>query len=145
MECSSILIVKLIAANTGGLLGLFMGFSVVSIVELIYFMTFRPYCTQQRIDDGEQFYPNEIFTATPILTKPRKRTFGDRIRRLTSKIHRKFKAVFSSKETNRREFYPYIDWTNLRRVFYATHIQYPPTAHPFTIFYLLHFDFVSQE
>lgn len=30
-------------ANTGGLLGLFMGFSVVSILEIIYFVTLRPY------------------------------------------------------------------------------------------------------
>lgn len=38
-------------ANTGGLLGLFMGFSVISIIELIYFMTFRPYCAQKRYDN----------------------------------------------------------------------------------------------
>lgn len=31
-------------ANTGGLLGLFMGFSVVSLIEIFYFMTIRPYC-----------------------------------------------------------------------------------------------------
>lgn len=31
-----------ISANTGGLLGLFMGFSVFSIVEIFYFLTFRP-------------------------------------------------------------------------------------------------------
>lgn len=32
------------AANTGGLLGLFMGFSVLSIVEILYFLTLRPLC-----------------------------------------------------------------------------------------------------
>lgn len=42
----------LVLANTGGLLGLFMGFSVVSIIELIYFMTFRPYCAYQRENEG---------------------------------------------------------------------------------------------
>lgn len=31
-------------ANTGGLLGLFMGFSVVSLIEIIYFISLRPYC-----------------------------------------------------------------------------------------------------
>lgn len=31
-----------IAAHTGGILGLFMGFSVFSIVEIFYFLTFRP-------------------------------------------------------------------------------------------------------
>lgn len=36
------------SANTGGLLGLFMGFSLVSIVEIIYFMSLRPYYAHMR-------------------------------------------------------------------------------------------------
>lgn len=36
------------SANTGGLLGLFMGFSVVSIIEIIYFISLRPYCAHRR-------------------------------------------------------------------------------------------------
>lgn len=28
----------------GGLLGLFMGFSVFSIIEVLYFLSIRPYC-----------------------------------------------------------------------------------------------------
>lgn len=32
------------AANVGGLLGLFTGFSVLSLVELIYFLTLRIFC-----------------------------------------------------------------------------------------------------
>lgn len=35
-------------SNTGGLLGLFMGFSVVSLIEIIYFLTFRPYCNRKK-------------------------------------------------------------------------------------------------
>lgn len=35
-------------SNTGGLLGLFMGFSVVSLIEIIYFLTFRPYCNKRK-------------------------------------------------------------------------------------------------
>lgn len=31
-----------VSANTGGLLSLFMGFSVFSIIEIFYFLTFRP-------------------------------------------------------------------------------------------------------
>lgn len=38
-------------ANTGGLLGLFMGFSVISLVEILYFMTIRPYCAIKRIGE----------------------------------------------------------------------------------------------
>lgn len=50
-------IVVVIAANTGGLLGLFMGFSVISIIELLYFMTIRPYCNYLRISEkrGRRF------------------------------------------------------------------------------------------
>lgn len=41
-------------ANTGGLLGLFMGFSVVSIVEIVYFATLRPYCAARRAREPTQ-------------------------------------------------------------------------------------------
>lgn len=37
-----------ILANVGGLLSLFMGFSVVSIIEILYFMTIRPYCALRK-------------------------------------------------------------------------------------------------
>lgn len=29
-------------AQTGGILGLFLGFSVISLVEILYFLTLRP-------------------------------------------------------------------------------------------------------
>lgn len=35
-------------ANIGGLLGLFMGFSVLSVIEIVYFLTLRPYYINQR-------------------------------------------------------------------------------------------------
>lgn len=38
-----IFIHSFLLANTGGLLGLFMGFSVVSLVEIFYFIALRPY------------------------------------------------------------------------------------------------------
>lgn len=37
-----------LSANTGGLLGLFMGFSVVSVIEFVYFFTMRPYYMSKR-------------------------------------------------------------------------------------------------
>jgi acid-sensing ion channel, other len=35
-------------ANIGGLLGLFLGFSIMSILELVYFITIRVCCTIRR-------------------------------------------------------------------------------------------------
>ncbi|CAG9802120.1 unnamed protein product [Chironomus riparius] len=40
-------------SNTGGLLGLFMGFSVISLMEIIYFLSLRPYCALRRADVDE--------------------------------------------------------------------------------------------
>lgn len=37
-----------VSANIGGLLGLFMGFSVFSIIEILYFLSIRPYCRYLR-------------------------------------------------------------------------------------------------
>lgn len=34
-----------VSANTGGLLGLFMGFSFLSAVEVIYFISLRLWCS----------------------------------------------------------------------------------------------------
>lgn len=41
-------------AQTGGILGLFLGFSVISLIEIIYFMTLRPitgYLRKRRVDN----------------------------------------------------------------------------------------------
>lgn len=54
-------------SNTGGLLGLFMGFSVISLVEILYFMSLRPYCAQKRTktqnqaEDEDIEYQNKVY------------------------------------------------------------------------------------
>uniref|UniRef100_A0A182YAL4 Uncharacterized protein n=1 Tax=Anopheles stephensi TaxID=30069 RepID=A0A182YAL4_ANOST len=35
-------------SNVGGLLGLFLGFSIISLIEVIYFVTLRPYCAKRK-------------------------------------------------------------------------------------------------
>ncbi|XP_046802993.1 pickpocket protein 28 [Lucilia cuprina] len=37
-------------SNTGGLLGLFMGFSIFSIIEIVYYITVRPYCAARTVE-----------------------------------------------------------------------------------------------
>jgi hypothetical protein len=47
-------------SNTGGLLGLFMGFSVISLMEIIYFLTLRPYCAGKRVDRESNFEKHRV-------------------------------------------------------------------------------------
>ena len=47
-------------SNTGGLLGLFMGFSVISLIEIIYFLSLRPYCAQKRLELRRQIADERI-------------------------------------------------------------------------------------
>lgn len=60
-----------ISANTGGILSLFMGFSLFSIVEIFYFLTFRPCIhhmqvakkrrrTMKQVDKKIQFSQNHV-------------------------------------------------------------------------------------
>lgn len=49
-------------ANTGGLLGLFMGFSVISLVEILYFITCRPYCDHKRKLKKSALKPKNVAT-----------------------------------------------------------------------------------
>lgn len=61
-----------IIANTGGLLGLFMGFSVVSLIEMIYFLSIRPYCAHKRyyknVTMVESFHNEKVFENSVIST-----------------------------------------------------------------------------
>lgn len=43
-------------ANCGGLLGLFLGFSIVSLIEIVYFITLRLWCSarQRRSKIGQE-------------------------------------------------------------------------------------------
>lgn len=84
-----------------------MGFSVVSIIELIYFMTFRPYCAQHRIEDDEQANQIELFTISMESKKPQAKYRVAGIRRFASRIHQKLMSILPTDDT--RAFYPYTD------------------------------------
>lgn len=55
-------------ANCGGLLGLFMGISMLSVVELVYFFSLRWCCImkQERASDGSGQTPAELCEVTVI-------------------------------------------------------------------------------
>lgn len=46
-----------IPASTGGLLGLFMGFSVLSLVEILYFVSMRPYWINRKEKLKQKTHP----------------------------------------------------------------------------------------
>lgn len=43
------------AANIGGLLGLCMGFSVISLIEILYFLSIRPICNYIKDAENQTF------------------------------------------------------------------------------------------
>ncbi|XP_035895845.1 pickpocket protein 28-like isoform X1 [Anopheles stephensi] len=47
-------------ANCGGLFGLFMGVSILSLLEIFYFLTIRPFSVRRKIRIAEQRLPNEV-------------------------------------------------------------------------------------
>lgn len=118
-------------SNTGGLLGLFLGFSVVSLIEILYFLTFRPYCAQKKQQD------NENSLANPPRHPRRKHAIefegSVRFRRneLFGQIKRKELALFRpeifepvNKSTNINR-YQYFEWKRLLRTsrFFVNLIQ----------------------
>lgn len=77
-------------ANCGGLLGLFMGVSVLSIVELIYFFTLRWFCKSK--------LQNADFGA--MQTKPRTHSISSRLAIPPNK-HNKLKRRFKFQTRDR--------------------------------------------
>nr|CAI5868443.1 unnamed protein product [Callosobruchus analis] len=57
-----------IVSNIGGLLGLFMGFSIMSIVEIIYFLSLRLWCgnhKERRIDNRKKALNTQDYCHIP--------------------------------------------------------------------------------
>lgn len=101
-------------SNTGGLLGLFMGFSVISLIELIYFLSLRPYCAQKRsnsqqqnedeqiqftkrnYNNGTRGANNKIILISPSLNQYNKRSEAFHQQRLCEQTFSKLKSVLRS-------------------------------------------------
>lgn len=60
------------AANTGGLLGLFMGFSIFSVIEIFYYVTMRPYCASRTLRQRRLRKEAELLWLTPVRSKRRR-------------------------------------------------------------------------
>ncbi|XP_001355676.3 pickpocket protein 28 [Drosophila pseudoobscura] len=53
-------------SNTGGLLGLFMGFSIFSVIEIVYYITVRPYCASRTLHQRRRRRLEQLRWLTPI-------------------------------------------------------------------------------
>lgn len=53
-------------ANTGGLLGLFMGFSIFSVIEIFFYITVRPYCASRTLRQRHKRRLEQLSWLTPI-------------------------------------------------------------------------------
>ncbi|XP_034482408.1 pickpocket protein 28 [Drosophila innubila] len=58
-------------SNTGGLLGLFMGFSIFSVIEIFYYVTVRPYCASRTLQQRRQRRETELRWLTPVRKRRR--------------------------------------------------------------------------
>ncbi|XP_061391274.1 pickpocket protein 28-like [Musca vetustissima] len=106
-------------SNTGGLLGLFMGFSIFSIIEIVYYITVRPYCAARSIELEKRRRQNEIKWLTKdsykmdvSATDLKKKNWVKRVR----KTHRKYQKNLRNMFTKSRsipnadgQVYPYIE------------------------------------
>lgn len=125
-------------SNTGGLLGLFMGFSVISLIEVVYFVSLRPFCLQKRLQNSKKekiefqnrIYNNSlrgagannktsvgsVFTGYPLVSEiykqyeTQQRSFGERIIDKIMSAWRYVKAKVMG------SWYCFIDRTNEQRV-----------------------------
>ncbi|XP_023169258.1 pickpocket protein 28 [Drosophila hydei] len=53
-------------SNTGGLLGLFMGFSIFSVIEIVYYVTMRPFCASRTLHERRRRRQAELLWLTPV-------------------------------------------------------------------------------
>lgn len=77
-------------SNTGGLLGLFMGFSVISLIEILYFLSLRPYCARKMLRNQRKLTESatvDVLFGAEIASSKHKinSTFHDKLSRNISK------------------------------------------------------------
>ncbi|EDW00314.1 pickpocket protein 28 [Drosophila grimshawi] len=60
-------------SNTGGILGLFMGFSIFSVIEIVYYVTIRPYCASRALREHRKRRLAKLLWLTPVRRQRRRR------------------------------------------------------------------------
>lgn len=102
-----------IVANTGGLLSLFMGFSVVSLIEILYFLTIRPYCaarirnkTRGKKRKSGNKKANKLWRQEKMFIAEPSTTIDDHMDKRYIKLGRKYYNDLNYESNNK---YPYVN------------------------------------
>lgn len=97
-------------SNTGGLLGLFMGFSVISLIEIIYFLSLRPYCARKIVQQQQKKSAVEIIVEPKMMSSTQK-VHPTLHEKLTKKISKSWESVkkFINDDEDEVPPYPYCD------------------------------------
>ncbi|KAH8336227.1 hypothetical protein KR074_012115 [Drosophila pseudoananassae] len=90
-------------ANTGGLLGLFMGFSIFSVIEIVYYITVRPYCASRTLKQQHHRRLEQLGWLTPIRPPVRKFVRRHRWGGLPPAYSEVYKRSFSRKKLGKVE------------------------------------------
>ncbi|XP_075157996.1 pickpocket 28 [Haematobia irritans] len=106
-------------SNTGGLLGLFMGFSIFSLIEIIYYITVRPYCAARTIElehkrkhEGSRYFRKHLKKVENSAKGIKQKSWIKRIKNTRKKYQRKLPELFKNPKVSReddREVFPYIE------------------------------------
>lgn len=96
-------------SNTGGLLGLFMGFSVISLIEIVYFLSLRPYCARKIVQRQKEKVVGVELLVEPKIASSKQKVHPTLHENLTRKIVKLWESVkkFINEDESDNDLPPY--------------------------------------